>query len=499
LKFYNPIVSLEFLRQRLGQLQIKAIGNNILDRFAPQRGGGPNADAFLLAMIRVGLGLILAWRSFFIATDATYYFDESEWLGVRLVWQCAAGWLFFGFGLMLAAGLWTRIVSLLLMAGHVAFSIWTSTYNLGPMLMVPMFGGLAALNAGCVCSVDAWRGKRGVVPQWRDRQRVGLLLFAFHAVLHLSAVIFHLKDPYWLAGKTAALLFTNSYMSRYYEIFRECEAVWPMGWQMASWLGVFLQTVFQLGMLPMVFFWWGRVFVISYGALFILFSLFGLQISILPMVEVLLWVWLFLPSAWLSKLLGTKVSEFRYNIAEGPAKGVWIFFWGYVGLMSIFTLNVLFTQFLDHPLPRWLSKGPLAYSGLIAPNVFNKDDLEMGDKWPVIYRYQGSELVKLPLNGVDGERLSWHQSDLLYYSNSLIWRRSAIGLQELEKFMDISAGVGGRLIQKLIRYDYRKTGAMGPVFYEVQIYANSANASEIGNISRYEPKLIYKSIIKIDL
>jgi hypothetical protein len=65
--------------------------------------------------------------------------------------------------------------------------------------------------------------------------------------------------------------------------------------------------------------------------------------------------------------------------------------------------------------------------------------------------------------------------------------------------MDISAGVGGRLIQKLIRYDYRKTGAMGPVFYEVQIYANSANASEIGNISRYEPKLIYKSIIKIDL
>ena len=123
----------------------------------------------------------------------------------------------------------------------------------------------------------------------------------------------------------------------------------------------------------------------------------------------------------------------------------------------------------------------------------------MGDKWPVIYRCQGSELVKLPLNGVDGERLSWHQSDLLYYSNSLIWRRSAIGLQELEKFMDISTGVGGRLIQKLIRYDYRKTRAMGPVFYEVQIYANSASAPEIGNISRYEPKLIYKSIIKIDL
>ena len=94
MKIYNPIVSLESLRQRLNQLQIKAIGNNILDRFAPQR-GDPNSDALLLAMVRIGLGLILAWRSFFIATDATYYFDESELLGVRLVWQCAAGWLFF--------------------------------------------------------------------------------------------------------------------------------------------------------------------------------------------------------------------------------------------------------------------------------------------------------------------------------------------------------------------------------------------------------------------
>jgi hypothetical protein len=480
-------------------LHINNIGNNILDRFAPQRGGNPDADAFLLALVRMGLGLIVAWRSFFIATDATYYFEESEWLGGTLVWESAAGWLFFGLGLMLAIGLWTRLVALLLMGGHAAFSIWTSTYNLGPMLMVPMFGGLAALNAGCVCSIDAWRGRCGLEPQWRDRQRVGLLLFAFNAVLHLSAVIFHLKDANWLAGKTVALLLTNSYMSRYYEFFRECEAVWPIGWQMASWLGVLIQTVFQLGMLPMVFFWWGRVFVIWYGAFFIVFSLFGIQISILPMVEALLWMWLFLPSAWLFKLLGKNVSEFRCNVTGGSAKGVWLFFWGYIGLMSIFTLNVLFTQVFDCPLPQWVRQYPLAYSGLIAPNVFNKDDLGMGDKWPVIYRIQGCELVKLPLNGVDGERLSWHQSDLLYYSNSLVWRRCAIGLQELEEFMDISAGVGGRLIQKLLRYDYRKTRAVGPVFYEVQIYVNRASAPEIGNISRYEPALIYKSIIKCDL
>ena len=476
-----------------------AIGNNILDRFAPQRSGDAQSDALLLALVRIGLGLLVAWRSFFIATDALYYFDESEWLGVRFVWESAAGWLFVGLGLMLALGLWTRMVSLLLMTGHAAFSIWTSTYNLGPMLMVPMFGGLAALNAGCVCSIDAWRGRRGVMPQWRDRQIVGLVLFMFNAVLHLSAVIFHLKDANWLAGKTVALLFTNSYLSRYYEFFRDCEAVWPMGWQMASCLGVLLQTVFQLGMLPMVFFRWGRVFVIWYGALFILFSLLGIQISILPMVEVLLWVWLFLPTGFITKIFVIKVSEYRCNGIGGSAKGVCIFFWVYLVLMSIFTLNVLLTQVLGRQLPQWVSEYLLVYSGLIAPNVFNDNDLKMGDTWPVIYRVQGSELVRLPLNGVDGDRLSWHQSDLLYYSNSLPWRRSSIYMQNIQEFMDISDGAGGILIQKLVRYDYRKTGDVGPVIYEVKIYANSASAPEIGNISRYVPTQIYKSKFKVDL
>jgi hypothetical protein len=476
---------------------LKKIGSaHLLDHFAPRGRGNAASDAALLALVRMGLGLVLAWRSFFIASDAAYYFEERQWLGIHLVWESAVGWLLFVLGLMLAAGIWTRVVAFLLMAGHAGFSIWTSTYNLGPMLMVPMFGGLAFLNAGAVWSIDAWRGGGGALPRWRDWQQVGLVLFTFYAVLHFSAVIFHLKDVNWVTGKTTALLFTNSYLSRYYEVFRLCEAAWPAGWKMASWLGGSLQTVFQLGMLPMVFFRWGRAFVIWYGGLFIAVSLVGILISILPMVEVLLWVWLFLPSAWLPKILVQSKQDWARD--SRPLRGIGIFVWGYAVLISAFTLDVIFTQALDRPFPQWFRGSVFSYSGLIAPNVFNQDDLSMGDHWPVIHRVEGSQLVELPLNGTDGQRLVWHRSDLLYYANSLRWRRGAIRARDWECFMDPSAGFGAQLIQKLIRYDYRKIGAVEPVLYAVEIYANRAAAPDIGDMARYKPVKVYRNILKVD-
>jgi len=480
------------------KLSIRYIDNKLLDRFSPREGRDDTSNALLLAMVRIGLGLVLAWRCFFIASDAVYYFEESIWLGISLVWESAVGWLLVVLAMMLAVGLWTRVVALLLMAGNAAYSVWTQTYNLGPMLMVPMFGGLAVLNAGAVCSIDAWRGRGGSLPRWRDWQKVGLTLFAFNAVLHLSAVIFHLKDANWLAGNTTALLFTNSYLSRYYELFRWCEACWPAGWQAVSWLGNFLQTVFQLGMLPLVFFRWGRVFVIWYGGLFILISLMVILISILPVVELLLWAWLFLPSGWLSKFVAGEITRSNNNINTHSSKTVGMFVLAYVGLISVFTFDVVRTQIFGRPLPQWVRDYPLTYSGLIAPNVFNRDDLTMGDHWPVIHRVEGDGLVKIPLNGINGERLSWHLSDLLYYANSLVWRRCAIGVKDWYKFMETPNGVGGRLINKLLKYDRRRLGAVGPVLYEVKIYANRAAAPEIGDMRRYQPTQVYESVVEVD-
>lgn len=65
----------------------------------------------------------------------------------------------------------------------------------------------------------------------------------------------------------------------------------------------------------------------------------------------------------------------------------------------------------------------LWYTGLVAPDVFNEQDLKMSEKWFVVLDDQNNVI---PLNGFGGERLSLHRSDLIYYANSLRWRRSAL-------------------------------------------------------------------------
>lgn len=65
----------------------------------------------------------------------------------------------------------------------------------------------------------------------------------------------------------------------------------------------------------------------------------------------------------------------------------------------------------------------LWYTGLVAPNVFNRADLKMSEKWFVIL---GEQRELMPYTGYEGERLSMHRSDVIYYANSLLWRRMAI-------------------------------------------------------------------------
>lgn len=70
--------------------------------------------------------------------------------------------------------------------------------------------------------------------------------------------------------------------------------------------------------------------------------------------------------------------------------------------------------------------------GLMAINVFNKLDLTLGEHWYTIeaLRPDGTAEV-LPFTGPAGQRLSWHNSDRVYFGNSLHWRRLQLGLKEV--------------------------------------------------------------------
>lgn len=122
------------------------------------------------------------------------------------------------------------------------------------------------------------------------------LLFLFYGLLSFQALLFHLEDKFWLEGLTPRILFTSSYLCEYYKFFRFFEFYFPNIFWLSSKIITLFQTVFQFGMIPFIFFGSGKIFVIVWGSIFSLMSLFFLQISILPALEVALWCFLFLPN-----------------------------------------------------------------------------------------------------------------------------------------------------------------------------------------------------------
>lgn len=64
--------------------------------------------------------------------------------------------------------------------------------------------------------------------------------------------------------------------------------------------------------------------------------------------------------------------------------------------------------------------------GLAPINVFNKQDLRMSEVFFVMERLEKpGKWAMVPFTGLMGERLAWHESDRLYFGNSLRYRRGS--------------------------------------------------------------------------
>jgi predicted DCC family thiol-disulfide oxidoreductase YuxK len=127
--------------------------------------------------------------------------------------------------------------------------------------------------------------------------------------------------------------------------------------------------------------------------------------------------------------------------------------------------------------------------GFDVPNVFNEADLRMGDAWSVIHRAaaDGSwELV--PFHGLDGEKLFYPRLvDILYFGNSLRWRRRAIG-HDLKTYAGPD-GRGGPLTQRAIAFDDRIRGNNGGR-YRVDVYRTDGSNVRRSDPQKYVPQLV---------
>ena len=145
-------------------------------------------------------------------------------------------------------------------------------------------------------------------------------------------------------------------------------------------------------------------------------------------------------------------------------------------------------------LPDLDSGSPRAAEGIYrlgfeVPNVFNSTDLRMSDHWRVVYRQSrdGSwELV--PFHAPDGRKLLYPRVvDILYFGNSLPWRRLALE-QDIIAFT--RGAIGDSLVRRLIEFDERIRNERGGR-YRIDVYRNFASAPGRTDRAKYEPQLLY--------
>jgi hypothetical protein len=262
--------------------------------------------------------------------------------------------------------------------------------------------------------------------------------------------------------------------------------------------GVFFQTIFQFAMIPLMGSQSGARFVRLWGWAFILISLFDLRISVLPVVEALYWIAIFTPvflSDWIHS------TSFAPSLM-GPwpprrSKAVFLFTGIYAILLAIFYSNALLGVVSHKTLPRWLSESLLYDSGLVAPNVFDETDLLMGDRWAVIERVEHGRYILLPFDGFDGERLSFHMSDLLYFGNSLRWRRGMIAAGDQIAFHR-PGHQGYEYAKRIALYDHRRRAERGLESYRVTLFRAHGSGDFYGPESaRYDAHIVLQFTIKV--
>lgn len=437
-------------------------------------------------MLRIFAGLLLVWRSGVVAWDAAYYFDSTSILGRSLPLEAIAGWIQCALAGGLVFGIGPRVCAALLMLTHAAFSIWTGTYNLAPMLLVPILGAMAVLDCGRL-SVFA-RARHA--PSAAEFRAAYLILFLAYAGWSFQAVLYHVRDPYWLQGRTTAVMFINSYLSEFYGVFRAWEGISPATLRALSIVVGSAQTLFQMAMIPLVFTRWGTRFVAAWGWIFILGSVFHLQLTLLPFVEVILWGMVFLPARWFTAIGVTPARGAIRSDHIGFAARAYTASYGVLSLM--FFTNAILGSTIGSSLPHWVANPVLYYAGLVAPNVFNTADLTMGDRWAVLTRIDRDQATLVPFDGLEGERLGYLRSDLLYFANSLRWRREMIIAGDLAAYHKPGAP-GHAYAYRVALYDHRRRRNAGSETYRVTIFRNyAAEHAALPIASRYTPIQVFE-------
>lgn len=482
-----------------------------------------------LDIIRIILGLVVFTRNFQIV-DTLYLLQSPKD-------QVLFGLIHLVVIACFTVGLFTPIFTWVLLIISISMDLMYGTFTLGTSILCITLLTMALVNPGTNYSLDAILFKRSKIfkkilkplysasgaTRLADLRRAYFFGFLLYAIISLGAIFLHIQDEYWVNGLTTKSLLLNSYLCKYYPWFRSIEAIAPWVLSSLSIAAGILQSIFQFLMIPLIFWKWGRKFVFWWGLNFFLISLFFINLSYLPHIEILLWLLIFVPvsATYPTKVKNNFATRFYRSRLLKPQGSLKQF--GGIPSISKVVFSVYFVGFLiylgfkfpyvNELIPRseavdYQARVIVRGLGFDLPKVFNRTDLRMGDNWMEIYVCENEKEILCPITGQEGQRLNYasmdwmlfnnHNSDKLYYHSTMVFRRGILLNNTKDIFSENSKG--WRVIKRRVRYDYLYRNRTGTARYRIAIM--HAPMSEVThsqvNPSNFTPTKIYELFAEYD-
>lgn len=443
--------------------------------------GSLNYEFKKAGILRIILGVVVFIRVFQIV-DVSFLLMEPKMV-------IMLGIAHLTLILLFTIGLLTPFVTTALLLTSYYFDQKYHTFTLGTAVLCMTYLPLLAIGSGKAYSLDAFVRRRinwydGLLAKTErlvgassrmEVKRAYFLAFLCYATISFGALLLHVQDPYWVQGLTTKSLLLNSYLCKYFEWFRFLDAQIPWLLSALSISAGIFQSVFQFLMVPLMYTSWGRKYVFFWGMNFFLISLFFINLSYLPHVEIILWLLIFL------RPRGREVASQSDALSTPTPRINKVLYGTYLlGIAVYFMVRCPYTNAL-FPFPEAVDKKLntfLAISGFDRPNVFNVTDLSMGDNWVEMYHVTDEGKALCPLIGEKGERLNYlgwdymlfnnHNCDFLYFGTTLVFRRRILD-RDMSTFLD-EEQVGWRALKRRIRYDYLYRSYTGLHTYQIELY-----------------------------
>lgn len=438
------------------------------------------ATAITINIVRILFGMLILHRSFSMAQFSIIDNDPAGFETATLIAAICSLCIMVGF-----------LTPVALIGLFVLFMSRVLLFYLGTQVAIMAIWGLLLLGAGRAYGLDALIIRRfprygqwlyllspHLTPTRLAAIRFFLIILFYGATL--SAMAFHLTDELWPRGTVLPFTVTTPAMSPYHAFFASIRASAPAAFDWFGIAALFVQSIWEILLLPLMFFRFGRLFSALQGYAFFLLIGIGFQLGYLPLTQLLFWSLIFgYPQFWRLQLRpneNTKTQTIRdpQTMSAVPFSRRFsrIFILVMIALSSLVLTDFVSAHLqsmrfwqtnpqiessedYDRPYAYMVNPSrPLLYAFGQQPTIiFASADMKKLRAWYVLYEtdVQGTPLRIVPVVDAQGARLSYFQNELFLflghlnkyiYDDPAVWSEKV--LYALNIFIELDLCMDGR-------------------------------------------------------